>query len=74
MRLAMFPNVPVGVTDYETAASFYNLCRGRGVQGSSTDFLLCAVSARLRLPIYTVDKDFSVFATLLPISLFRVVF
>jgi len=39
------------------------------VQGSNTDFLICAVAVRNQLAIYTTDKDFSIFAKHLPIIL-----
>jgi predicted nucleic acid-binding protein len=72
-RLAAFSDLPTETSDYEQAAAFYIHCRARGIQGSNTDFLLCAVSARLRCPIYTSDQDFVRFATLLPILLHQVV-
>jgi len=58
-------------SDYETAARFSNACRAAGVQGSLADFLICAVAARTRYPIYTVDKDFTRYAIHLPITLHR---
>lgn len=68
-RLRAFPDLELSTLDYETAAEFFNLCRGRGIQGSNTDFLLCAVSARHKLPIFTVDDDFARYRQHLPISL-----
>jgi hypothetical protein len=70
--MADFPDVPMETPDYEMAAAYFNLCRGRGIQGSNTDFLLCAVSARRQFPIYTFGQDFAAFARFLPISLHRV--
>lgn len=70
-HLAAFPDLPLLTDDYVTAARFYNLCRRKGVQGSNTDFLICAVSARHRLTIYTTDRDFLLFATHLPIELYK---
>jgi predicted nucleic acid-binding protein len=52
--------------DFERAAEHFNTCRARGIQGSNTDFLLCAVAERRDLPILT---DFARFASLLPIQL-----
>ncbi|MEA3506177.1 MAG: PIN domain-containing protein [Elusimicrobiota bacterium] len=68
--LAAFPDIPLNTEDYVTAAEFYNLCRSRGVQGSNTDFLICAVAIRKHLTIFTTDRDFSLFAKYLPIILF----
>ncbi len=60
-KLRAFPDFPLSLEDYETAAEFYNRCRAKGVQGSLIDFLLCAVSQRHQLPIFTTDKDFEYF-------------
>ena len=62
---------PLSISHYETAAEFFNLCRRRGVQGTATDFLLCAAGSIDDLPIYTTDRDFELYATLLPIKLFH---
>jgi hypothetical protein len=70
-RLASFPDLPLATGDYVKAAEFFNTCRSKGVQGSNTDFLLCAVSWRTRFPIFTTDKDFGVYAGHLPVLLFQ---
>lgn len=70
-KLAPFPDLALETADYLTAARFFNTCRANGVQGSNTDFLICAVSARRQLAIYTTDKDFSSFRNHLPIVLHR---
>lgn len=67
--LRPFPDVALEVDDYEEAAGFFNRCRGRGIQGSNTDFLICAVAARRKVPIFTTDGDFAHFARVLPIHL-----
>lgn len=69
-RLQYFPNEPIADADYETAAAYSNFCRAKGIQGSHIDFLICAVSARLNMSIYTNDKDFLYYKKHLPISLF----
>jgi predicted nucleic acid-binding protein len=68
-RLRAFPDLPLEERDYEEAASSFNRCRSRGVQGSNTDFLLCAVALRLNAGILTTDQDFERFARILPIKL-----
>jgi hypothetical protein len=68
-HLAAFPDVLLKTDDYVTAAKFFNICRDKGVQGSNTDFLICAVAVRRQLTIYTTDKDFTLFAKHLPIVL-----
>jgi predicted nucleic acid-binding protein len=68
-RLQAFPDLLLETGDYEEAADFFNRCRARGIQGSNTDFLICAVAARRELSIFTTDRDFVSFARLLPIEL-----
>jgi hypothetical protein len=68
-HLRAFPDVALDPGDYEDAATFFNRCRARGVQGSNTDFLICAAAARRQLGILTTDADFRHFAKLLPIHL-----
>ncbi len=70
-HLRSFPDFELTIRDYEDAAEFFNLCRGKGVQGSNTDFLICAIAARHKIPIFTTDGDFTQFQTHLPITLHR---
>jgi predicted nucleic acid-binding protein len=70
-HLRAFPDTEITLDDYEQAASFYNSCRGKGIQGSNTDFLICAVAARHGFPIFTTDDDFMHFAPVLPIVLYQ---
>jgi hypothetical protein len=70
-KLRAFEDLGLTSDDYELAAEFYNTCRKRGVQGSYIDFLICAVAARNKLPIFTLDKDFERYAQPLGISLYR---
>jgi len=70
-RLAPFDDESLGITDYVRAAEFFNLCRAKGLQGSNTDFLLCAASERHRMPLFTTDDDFIRFARVLPFTLHR---
>jgi predicted nucleic acid-binding protein len=67
--LRAFPDVALESQDYEEAAAFFNRCRAKGVQGSNTDFLICAAAARRQFAILTTDSDFTHFAKLLPIQL-----
>ena len=70
-HLAAFPDLPLLAEDFVTAAKFFNLCRSRGVQGSNTDFLMCAVAVRHDLAIFSTDGDFHLFAKSLPIVLYE---
>jgi predicted nucleic acid-binding protein len=68
-HLRAFPDLELESTDYEEAAAFFNRCQERGVQGSNTDFLICAVAMRRNLSIFTTDNDFNHFARVLKIDL-----
>jgi predicted nucleic acid-binding protein len=68
-KLRAFPDLRIETTDYEMAARFFNLCRAEGVQGSNTDFLLCAVAHSRGMPVFTTDKDFEAFGRVLGIEL-----
>ncbi len=67
--LRAFPDLDVSSGDFERAAALFNRCRQRGIQGSNTDLLICAVAERLRFPILTTDLDFSHFAEHFPVRL-----
>ena len=68
-HLRAFPDIPLEADDYEEAASFFNKCRAKGIQGSNTDYLICAAAARRGFGILTTDTDFAHFARVLPIEL-----
>ena len=67
--LRAFPDLELTSEDYELAAEFFNTCRSNGVQGSNTDFLLCAVAHRRGYSIFTTDKDFENFRLHIPVTL-----
>jgi len=67
--LAAFPDLPLLTEDYVTAANYFILCSSRGIQGSNTDFLICAIAVRQDLAIFTTDRDFRQFSECLPIVL-----
>ena len=68
-NLRAFPNLLLDTEDYELAAVYYNLCRRQSVQGSNTDFLICAAANRRNYQIFTTDRDFINFQQYLPIDL-----
>lgn len=68
-RLEFFPDIPLAHGHYERAAEMHNACRAKGVQGSNTDFLLCAVAELEDLRVFTTDQDFGRYARHLPIKL-----
>lgn len=69
VHLTAFADLPLLAEDCVTAAKFFNLCRSKGIQGSNTDFLICAVAVRHDLAVLTTDGDFALFAKCLPIVL-----
>jgi len=70
-KLQPFDDLSVTTYDYEMAAEFNNTCRRNGVQGSHTDFLICAIACNNDLLIFTTDDDFNQYAKHLPIRLYR---
>jgi len=70
-HLENFPDLSISTEDYVAAAKFFNLCRAKGVQGSNTDFLICAVAVRNKFAIYSTDKDFDLFSKHIPIIMYR---
>lgn len=70
-RLRKTPDYPLSLEHYEAAAEAYNVCRRNGIQGSQTDFLVCAVAQLDRLAIFTTDNDFQQYARHLPITLYH---
>jgi predicted nucleic acid-binding protein len=69
--LRFYPNIPLDEEDDETAAGYYNRLRHRGLQGSGTDLLICAVAVRRGFKIFTTDTDFAAYGRHIPIKLHR---
>ena len=67
--LRAFPDIPLTSDDYEQAAEFFNTCRQHGIQGSNTDFLICAVAHLRNSQIFTTDQDFQYFQAHIPVNL-----
>ena len=68
-QLRAFSDLPLSNQEFERAAEHYNTCRESGVQGSNTDFLICAVGELHDLSIFTVDENFYRYKELLQIKL-----
>jgi len=68
-HLQAFPDLSLETADYEDAAVAFNRCRERGIQGSNTDFLICAAALRRDLAIFTTDGDFRHFSRVLRLKL-----
>jgi predicted nucleic acid-binding protein len=69
--LSSFEDLPLNTEHYEKAAEFCNICRRKGVQGSTIDFLICAVAIMENFVIFTVDKDFENYKKYLPLRLIK---
>ncbi|MDZ7666248.1 MAG: PIN domain-containing protein [Desulfotignum sp.] len=70
-HLESFPDIPALTEDYVTAARYFNRCRAKGIQGSNTDFLICAMANRNKFSIFTTDKDFELFSKHIKIILHK---
>ena len=69
LHLEAFIDIELESKDYELAAEYFNAARKKGIQGSNTDFLICAISSRRKMSILTTDKDFTNFQSVFPVSL-----
>jgi len=69
--LSAFPDLPLVTEDFGLAAEYFNTAKRQGIQGSNTDFLICAVSIRHSMSIFTTDNDFSHFMKYIPIRLHK---
>lgn len=67
--LRSISDLQLRLEDYELAAEFFNTCRTHGIQGSNTDFLICAVAHRRSYEIFTSDQDFENFQAHIPVIL-----
>lgn len=66
--LQAFPSRPIPDSVFDLAASFFNTCRKNGIQGSHTDFLICACSVAWKVRILSKDNDYRSYAKFLPIE------
>lgn len=71
LNLSSFVDRTIPSEVYVLAAKFFNLCRRKGIQGSNTDFLICACSVYWRIPVLSKDKDYLLYKKHLPIELIQ---
>ncbi|MCK5707728.1 MAG: PIN domain-containing protein [Candidatus Aureabacteria bacterium] len=69
--LSSFEDIPLKTKHFVTAAEFSNTCRAKGIQGSTIDYLICAVAHLENLTIFTTDKDFEHYKKYLSIQLIK---
>ncbi len=67
-KLKAFPDLALTAGDFELAAEYSNRCRSGGIQGSGTDFLICAVSISRGLALFTLDRDFLQYKRHIPLN------
>jgi predicted nucleic acid-binding protein len=67
--LVPFEDITLTTRHFTTAAEFSNICMKKGIQGSTTDFLICSVASLENLEIFTSDPDFTRYKRCLPIVL-----
>jgi predicted nucleic acid-binding protein len=70
-HLESFPDLSALTEDYETAARYFNRCRSKGIKGSNTDFLICAMANRNKFSIFTTDRNFELFSKHIKIILHK---
>jgi len=70
-QLRAFEAPPLEVADYEQAADINNQCRSRGIAGSAIAFLICATAIRRTWQIFTIDQDFTRYARVVPLNLYK---
>ena len=70
--LSFYPDLVLESEIYVRAAEIFNANRKKGIQGSNTDFLICAVSEIHEMPMFTTDKDFFNFSKISPLYLHEV--
>lgn len=63
-----FEDIPLTAKHFVQAAEFCNTCRKKGIQGSTTDFLICAVAYLENMAVFTIDKDFLLYKKHLPVE------
>ena len=69
-HLRSFPDYSIQTNDFELAAQFFNQCRSNGIQGSNTDFIICAIAVNNNWQVFTTDKDFYRFQQIIPVQLY----
>jgi len=71
-KMSIFSDYDLQSSDYEFAAECSNECRRNGIQGSHTDFLICAVAIKNDWEIFTEDNDFYEYEKYIPIKIYNI--
>ncbi len=70
-HLRAFPDVAAAMSDFEDTAHLFSRCRAAGIQGSNTDFLICALALARGLSVFTTDTDFEAYQRVCPLVLHK---
>jgi len=68
-HLNAFDDIEILQEDYEEAARLAVAAREQGIQASMTDLLLCAVSLRCNIALFSTDKQFEELCRICPLVL-----
>lgn len=60
---------PSGFETYRTAAEIYRTARARGIALTTIDALIATIALEHRVPVLTLDQDFSRIARFTPLQL-----
>lgn len=71
-KIRSFEDEILVTEDYENAAEINNLCRSNGIQGSHIDFLIAATAINRSIAIFTTDKDFQNYSTIVELKLHKI--
>jgi predicted nucleic acid-binding protein len=71
-KMSLFSDYSIKTEDFEFAAECSNECRRNGIQGSHTDFLICAVAIKNAWEIFTEDADFLEYKKYIPIKMYSI--
>lgn len=66
--LSFFEDIPLKTEHFIKAAEFCNICKSKGINGTTIDFLICAVAYLEHFIVFTTDKDFIHYMKHLPIK------
>jgi predicted nucleic acid-binding protein len=69
LYLRSFQDVPIDISDHESAAEASNRCKEKGMTASVVDTLICAVALNRDWTIFSTDTDFQRFAAILSVKL-----
>ena len=70
-KLRAFVDIEITQETHEYAADLANKCIAKGLQGSHSDFLICAAAKIGKHYIYSLDQDFIGFSKVVGLNLYK---